>query len=258
MARTRIAASIACHAAIKVNMPLDATRMEWLLQELAEDRSSYKLPARPPDCFTIFMEGHSARLPAHLAKHQPAQRTHLESATVTNRARRALASDRSAHNRRRSHRLAGRSGALPLFAAPCATARASAVFCRGGSRRRECRAARRRARARQRIHLAPGRRTPHHPSQSPGDLFRAGRLPDYSGGSALGGGGPRGSPVEHHARRPNVTAGGSDVAGSGSGRRGDRCSTACPAGARADRSRRVASADRVVDDGAGHARLQGR
>jgi DNA mismatch repair protein MutL len=35
-ARTRIAASIACHAAIKVNMPLDATRMEWLLQELAK------------------------------------------------------------------------------------------------------------------------------------------------------------------------------------------------------------------------------
>ncbi len=35
-ARTRIAASIACHAAIKVNMPLDATRMEWLLAELAK------------------------------------------------------------------------------------------------------------------------------------------------------------------------------------------------------------------------------
>ena len=35
-ARTRIAASIACHAAIKVNMPLDARRMEWLLEELAK------------------------------------------------------------------------------------------------------------------------------------------------------------------------------------------------------------------------------
>jgi DNA mismatch repair protein MutL len=34
-ARTRIAASIACHAAIKVNTPLDTTRMEWLLGELA-------------------------------------------------------------------------------------------------------------------------------------------------------------------------------------------------------------------------------
>jgi DNA mismatch repair protein MutL len=34
-ARTRIAASIACHAAIKVNTPLDPARMEWLLAELA-------------------------------------------------------------------------------------------------------------------------------------------------------------------------------------------------------------------------------
>jgi DNA mismatch repair protein MutL len=34
-ARTRVAASIACHAAIKVNMPLDPTRMEWLLAALA-------------------------------------------------------------------------------------------------------------------------------------------------------------------------------------------------------------------------------
>jgi DNA mismatch repair protein MutL len=34
-ARTRIAASIACHAAIKVNMPLDPVRMEWLLAALA-------------------------------------------------------------------------------------------------------------------------------------------------------------------------------------------------------------------------------
>ncbi len=34
-ARTRIAASIACHAAIKINTPLDTTRMEWLLSELA-------------------------------------------------------------------------------------------------------------------------------------------------------------------------------------------------------------------------------
>jgi DNA mismatch repair protein MutL len=35
-ARTRIAASIACHAAIKVNMPLDQARMEWLLAALAQ------------------------------------------------------------------------------------------------------------------------------------------------------------------------------------------------------------------------------
>jgi DNA mismatch repair protein MutL len=34
--RTRIAASIACHAAIKVNMPLEQNKMEWLLGELAK------------------------------------------------------------------------------------------------------------------------------------------------------------------------------------------------------------------------------
>jgi DNA mismatch repair protein MutL len=33
--RARIAASTACHAAIKVNMPLDQNKMEWLLAELA-------------------------------------------------------------------------------------------------------------------------------------------------------------------------------------------------------------------------------
>jgi len=33
--RARIAASIACHAAIKVNMPLEQKKMEWLLAELA-------------------------------------------------------------------------------------------------------------------------------------------------------------------------------------------------------------------------------
>ncbi len=36
MVRTRIAASIACHAAIKVNMPLEQNKMEWLLAELAK------------------------------------------------------------------------------------------------------------------------------------------------------------------------------------------------------------------------------
>ena len=34
--RTRIAASIACHSAIKVNMALDPQRIEWLLKELAK------------------------------------------------------------------------------------------------------------------------------------------------------------------------------------------------------------------------------
>jgi DNA mismatch repair protein MutL len=34
--QARIAASIACHAAIKVNMPLEQNKMEWLLAELAK------------------------------------------------------------------------------------------------------------------------------------------------------------------------------------------------------------------------------
>jgi DNA mismatch repair protein MutL len=34
--RARIAASIACHAAIKVNMPLEQNKMEWLLSQLAK------------------------------------------------------------------------------------------------------------------------------------------------------------------------------------------------------------------------------
>jgi DNA mismatch repair protein MutL len=36
LVRSRIAASIACHAAIKVNMPLQQNKMEWLLAELAK------------------------------------------------------------------------------------------------------------------------------------------------------------------------------------------------------------------------------
>jgi DNA mismatch repair protein MutL len=33
--RNRIAASVACHAAIKINTPLERRKMEWLLAELA-------------------------------------------------------------------------------------------------------------------------------------------------------------------------------------------------------------------------------
>ncbi len=47
-ARTRIAASIACHAAIKVNMPLDAARMEWLLAELARTEHPMSCPHGRP------------------------------------------------------------------------------------------------------------------------------------------------------------------------------------------------------------------
>jgi len=46
--RTRIAASIACHAAIKVNMPLDPERMGWLLAELAQTEHPTSCPHGRP------------------------------------------------------------------------------------------------------------------------------------------------------------------------------------------------------------------
>jgi len=46
--RSRIAASIACHAAIKVNMPLDRAKMEWLLAELAKTRYPMSCPHGRP------------------------------------------------------------------------------------------------------------------------------------------------------------------------------------------------------------------
>lgn len=47
-ARTRIAASIACHAAIKVNTPLAPARMEWLLAELAKTEHPTSCPHGRP------------------------------------------------------------------------------------------------------------------------------------------------------------------------------------------------------------------
>ena len=46
--RTGIAASIACHAAIKINTPLDAAKMEWLLRELARTRYPMSCPHGRP------------------------------------------------------------------------------------------------------------------------------------------------------------------------------------------------------------------
>jgi DNA mismatch repair protein MutL len=46
--RTRIAASIACHSAIKINTPLDPTRMEWLLLELAKTEHPTSCPHGRP------------------------------------------------------------------------------------------------------------------------------------------------------------------------------------------------------------------
>ena len=46
--RARIAASIACHAAIKVNTPLEQNKMEWLLAELAKTDHPYACPHGRP------------------------------------------------------------------------------------------------------------------------------------------------------------------------------------------------------------------
>jgi DNA mismatch repair protein MutL len=46
--RTRIAASIACHAAIKVNMPLEQNKMDWLLAELAKTEHPMTCPHGRP------------------------------------------------------------------------------------------------------------------------------------------------------------------------------------------------------------------
>ena len=46
--RTRIAATIACHAAVKVNMPLEMPKMEWLLKALAETEAPMTCPHGRP------------------------------------------------------------------------------------------------------------------------------------------------------------------------------------------------------------------
>ena len=46
--QAKIAASTACHAAIKVNMPLDQQKMEWLLAELAKTEAPMSCPHGRP------------------------------------------------------------------------------------------------------------------------------------------------------------------------------------------------------------------
>lgn len=48
LVRNRIAASIACHAAIKVNMTLEQNKMEWLLAELAKTECPMSCPHGRP------------------------------------------------------------------------------------------------------------------------------------------------------------------------------------------------------------------
>jgi DNA mismatch repair protein MutL len=46
--QSKIAASTSCHAAIKVNMPLDQTKMEWLLAELSKTEAPMSCPHGRP------------------------------------------------------------------------------------------------------------------------------------------------------------------------------------------------------------------
>jgi DNA mismatch repair protein MutL len=46
--QAKIAASTACHAAIKINTPLDSTKMEWLLGELAKTEYPMSCPHGRP------------------------------------------------------------------------------------------------------------------------------------------------------------------------------------------------------------------
>ena len=46
--RGRIAASIACHSAIKVNTPLESQKMEWLLKELSKTEFPTSCPHGRP------------------------------------------------------------------------------------------------------------------------------------------------------------------------------------------------------------------
>ena len=46
--RRRIAASIACHAAIKINMPLDPVKIDWLLAELGKTEHPTSCPHGRP------------------------------------------------------------------------------------------------------------------------------------------------------------------------------------------------------------------
>ena len=46
--RRRIAASIACHAAVKINMPLDGAKIEWLLRELGKTEHPTSCPHGRP------------------------------------------------------------------------------------------------------------------------------------------------------------------------------------------------------------------
>ena len=67
-ARTRIAASIACHAAIKINTRLDPQRMEWLLAELAKTEHPTSCPHGRPIALGILGRTSSGLFSGYQAK----------------------------------------------------------------------------------------------------------------------------------------------------------------------------------------------
>jgi len=63
----KIAASVSCRAAIKVNMPLTESKMQWLLGELAHTQNPATCPPRPSHCSALQPARHPARLQTHLS-----------------------------------------------------------------------------------------------------------------------------------------------------------------------------------------------
>ena len=62
--RTAIAASIACHAAIKVNMPLEPAKIDWLLRELGKTEHPTSCPHGRPIALRYSIRN-TARISAH-------------------------------------------------------------------------------------------------------------------------------------------------------------------------------------------------
>ena len=63
--RDDIAASLACHAAIKVNMPLTPEKMRWLIDRLS-NLIAHDLPTWPPGDPAPHHARHSQRFPSDL------------------------------------------------------------------------------------------------------------------------------------------------------------------------------------------------
>ena len=66
-ARTRIAASIACHAAIKINTRSRPKTHGMAARRARENRASDQLPAWPAHRIKVFLEGHPAGFSADLS-----------------------------------------------------------------------------------------------------------------------------------------------------------------------------------------------